>query len=325
MIASVAGVFLWIAVAAAVLAPVIAFVGFRLLQRRGHLRLAWAWIIFIVAAWPLSVWSTFIEPETLVVRRETIAVPRWSGPPVRLGLIADSHVGAPHMDAARMARIVQRMNGEHPDLVLLLGDYVGGHQKMATRSKYRNDQVLSGLAAFKGLTAPLGVVGVIGNHDFWYDKAAVRAGLTAAHVIVLENTAAPIHRPEGDFWVAGLADLDDIANFGWGRQAFSHVPKGAPSILLAHEPDAFAEPHQPYAFMAAGHTHCGQIRLPFLGAIAIRKKIERRLACHLHRRRDQALYVSGGLGVSGLPMRFAAPPEINIITLTSQAGGSTAR
>ena len=324
MIASFAGVFFWIAAAAAILAPAIAFVGFRVLRRRGHRTLGRLWIAFIVVAWPLGVWSTFIEPETLAIRHETIALSSWSGPPVRLGLIADSHVGAPHMDPSRMARIVERMNAEHPDAVLLLGDYVGGHQTMAARSRPRNAQVLGGMAAFKGLKAPLGVFGVIGNHDLWYDKNAVRQALTAANVVVLENAAVPVHRPGGEFWMAGLADADDPTFPFWWRQVFANTPAGAPVILMAHEPDGFAIPRRPYAFMAAGHTHCGQISLPLLGPIAIRRPIEKELACHLHRRGDQAIYVSAGLGVSGLPMRFAAPPEINIITLTQQAGRPTA-
>lgn len=325
MIASFAGAFFWAAAAAAAFAPAIAVLGFQLLKRWGHARLAWLWVAFVVVAWPLGVWSTFIEPETLVVRRETVALPRWSGPPIRLGLIADSHVGAPHMDPARMARIVEQMNAEHPDLVLLLGDYVGGHQQMATRSAYRNAQVLGGIAAFKGLKAPLGVLGVIGNHDLWYDKDAVRNALVAAGVTVLENSAVPVHRPGGDVWVAGLADLDDRPLYArWARSTFDQVPPDAPSILMAHEPDAFVVPRRPYAFMAAGHTHCGQIRPPFLGPIAIRKAVERQYACHLYRRGDQALYVSGGLGVSGMPMRFSVPPEIDIITLTSEPAGQTA-
>ena len=325
MIASGAGVFFWAAGVAAVLAPLLVFYGFRLLRRRGYPWLAWLWGVFIAIAWTLGVWSTFIEPETLVVRHETIALPRWSGPPVRLGLIADSHVGAPHMDPARMARIVEKMNGEHPDAVLLLGDYVGGHQQMAERSKFRSAQVLGGMTAFKGLKAPLGVFGVIGNHDLWYDKDAVRTTLAAADVTVLENAAVPVHRPGGDFWIAGLADLDDKAYAFWWKAVFDAPPTNAPLILMAHEPDAFAIPRRPYAFMAAAHTHCGQIRVPLLGPIAIRKRVERELACHLHRRDDQAIYVSAGLGVSGMPMRFDAPPEINIITLTSESGDASPR
>jgi predicted MPP superfamily phosphohydrolase len=314
-----AGVMYWAAVALAALALVAAALGFRWGCRHQRPLFAWVWAGLIGAFWMLGVWATFIEPELLVVHRETVASPRWSGPPVRLGLIADSHVGAPHMSAARMARIVQRMNAEHPDIVLLLGDYVGGHQSMDYRSQRRNAQVLDGMAAFKDLKAPLGVAGIIGNHDLWYDKDAVRQGLMAANVTVLDDSATEIHRPGGDFWLAGIADLQDIWYSRSLKPAFAAVPAGAPSILMAHEPDAVIVPGQPYALMVAGHTHCGQINLPILGRIAIGSHVEQRYSCHLYWRGDQALFVSGGLGVSNLPVRFRAPPEIDIITLTAAA------
>jgi predicted MPP superfamily phosphohydrolase len=309
-------VFYWFALAAAVFGPPLTVFLVRRMIRAGHTRRAWMLAGLVAVAWLPGVWSVFIEPETLVVRHVTVTSPLWSGPPVRLGLIADSHVGAPHMSAARMTKIVARMNAEHPDLVLLLGDYVGGHDRLVVRSPAKNSQILQGIAAFQTLKAPLGVVGVLGNHDVWYNTGALRKAVQAAGVTVLESSATVIHRPGGDFWVAGLTDLDAMRPDISLRRAYASVPAGAPSILIAHEPDAFLIPHAPYAFMAAGHTHCGQVNLPWLSGIAINSYIERQFPCHLYTRGGQPLYVSGGLGVSGLPIRFRAPPELNIITLS---------
>jgi predicted MPP superfamily phosphohydrolase len=313
-------VFYWLALIAAVFGPPLVALTFNRLRRQGRPRRAAILAAVAVVAWLLGVWSVFIEPETLVVRQLTVASPLWSGPPVRLGLIADTHVGAPHMNAARMARIVARMNAEHPDLVLLLGDYVGGHDRVVIRSPGMNTDIMKGIAAFGALKAPLGVVGVLGNHDVWYNTGALRRAMQVAGVTVLESSATVIHRPGGDFWVAGLTDLDAMKPRLSLRLAYAAVPPDAPSILIAHEPDAFVIPNARYAFMAAGHTHCGQVNLPFVTGFAIGSYIERKLACHLHTRGDQFLYVSAGLGVSGLPMRFRAPPELDVITLTAAPG-----
>jgi predicted MPP superfamily phosphohydrolase len=307
----------WVALAAAVFGPPLTVVWALRMRRRGYAMRVWLVCGTVAVAWLLGVWCVFIEPQRLVVRHITVASPLWSGPPVRLGLIADSHVGAPAMSAARMAGIVTRMNDEHPDLVLLLGDYVGGHAKAVHRSAANNAEVLKGIDAFKALKAPLGVVGILGNHDLWYGLGTIHQALTAANVTVVDNAAVAIHRPEGDFWIAGLSEFLVVRPWVSIGPVFATVPKGVPSILIAHEPDAFVVPRQPYAFMAAGHTHCGQVRLPFLTTLAIGTYVERKLSCHLYTHGDQSLYVSAGLGESGLPMRFRAPPELDIVTLTA--------
>jgi len=226
------------------------------------------------------------------------------------------------MSAARMTRIVARMNAEHPDLVLLLGDYVGGDAKASARSSANNAEIMKGIDAFKDLRAPLGVVGILGNHDLWYNLGTIHRALSAANVTVLDDAGVLIHRPQGDFWVAGLPEYLVMRPWLSARQAFAGAPPGVPSILMAHEPDGFIVPNLPYAFMAAGHTHCGQIRLPLLTNAAIGTYIERKFSCHLYTRGDQSLYVSAGLGESGLPMRFRAPPELDIITLTAAAAAT---
>jgi predicted MPP superfamily phosphohydrolase len=309
--------FYWFAMAAAVFGPPLTVFLVLRLRRRGWPGRAWMLAGSIAAAWLFGVWCVFIEPNMLVVRQVAVSSPLWSGPPVRLGLIADSHVGAPAMSAARMAKIVTRMNDEHPDLVLLLGDYVGGHAKASARSAANNAEVMKGIETFKGLRAPLGAVGILGNHDLWYNLETVHQALSAAHVTVLDQAGVLIHRPQGDFWVAGLPEYLVTRPWRSARQVFATAPVGVPSILMAHEPDGFIVPNLPYAFMAAGHTHCGQVRLPVITNFAIGTYVERKLSCHLYVRGDQSLYVSAGLGESGLPMRFRAPPELDIITLSA--------
>ena len=106
----------------------------------------------------------------------------WHGAPLRIAAISDTHVGGPHVDAARMGRIVARINELRPDLVVLLGDYVNGHAPQAERSPAEQQEIAGGIATFAALTPRYGVVGVIGNHDGWYGRATITEALQDAGV-----------------------------------------------------------------------------------------------------------------------------------------------
>ena len=307
----------WLGLVAAVAGPVLTFLWARKRLGAGQPRRAWTGAVLVAAAWSLGVWSCFIEPEQLVVREVEVATPLWTSAPVRLGLISDTHVGAPHMSPERMARVVERMNAAHPDLVLILGDYSGRWEAPALQAQPRKSVVLRGIAAFKALKAPLGVAAVFGNHDVDYGEASIGQALASAQVKVLENAAVRIDRPGGAFWLAGMADAISAAKPRPIR-TYLGIPADEPSILMGHEPGTFARTERlPYALMVAGHTHCGQINLPLAGGLSLGllTKNDRRFPCHLYAQGDQRLYVTGGLGVSNLPLRFRAPPEIVILTL----------
>jgi predicted MPP superfamily phosphohydrolase len=295
--------------------PLIILTAWALVRRSGRLRLAWTLAGLALVAYGLGVWAFLIEPRLLVVRQVTIESPAWRGPPVRLGLISDTHVAAPHVDPARVARVVARMNAQHPDAVLLLGDYAGGHEPAATRAVPARSEILRGVAAFKGLRARLGVYAVLGNHDWWYDGPAIERALTASGAVVLENRAVLAPRPEGAFWIAGLADLDSFRAEPSYARALAGVPAAAPVVVLSHWPDPFAQAPDRVALTVAGHTHCGQVNLPVLGRLIHASRAARRWGCGAYVDRGRHLFVTGGLGVSILPVRFRAPPEIVIVTL----------
>lgn len=276
---------------------------------------AWTAGGLLVLAWAVCSWGVLIEPELLAVRRVTVTSERWTGPPVRIGLISDTHSGAPHGGLSRLEGVVRRMNAERPDLVLLLGDYAGGHEPAARRKGPENSAVLGGVALFRKLKAPLGVAGVSGNHDYWYDKAAIQREMTAAGVRVLADSAVRIDRPGGAFWVAGLNSLDDAEAPPHVARALAAVPQGAPVILAMHEPDRFAQAPDSAALTVAGHTHCGQVKLPLVGRPVLPGPGSRRWPCHLYNQGGRQLYVTGGVGTSILPVRLGAPPEIVILTL----------
>lgn len=281
-------------------------------------RRRWAAIAVIAlleSAYWLNVYAWLVEPNMLVVRRVEIVSDRWSGAPVTIAAIGDTHVGSPHVDAARMGRIVTRVNRLRPDIVLLLGDYAGRHASEAERSGAEQQEVLGGVATFAALRAPLGVVGVLGNHDVWYGRQAIARAMEEAGVATLWNRSVVIERDGGDFVVAGLADYDT------GEPDLARALDGAPAIdtiLIGHSPDAYTSAPAGAALMLASHGHCGQVTIPFIGR-PILPVHNRRYACHLVRDGDKIIYVTAGVGTSVLPVRFLNPPEVVLITLRGPA------
>jgi hypothetical protein len=238
---------------------------------------------------------------------------------VRIALISDVHIGA-HMSPARIAQITARINALEPDLALLAGDYVSGHVGPGLRAARENEAIAQGLAALGALDAPLGVVAVLGNHDWWYDGERVETALAAAGVTVLENAALRIDRgADGALFVAGLADYhSERAAPSWPT-AMASIPTDADVLAVAHWPDVFIGAPARVALTVAGHSHCGQLNLPLLGRPAVSPGAAR-WPCGFYEEDGRALYVTGGLGVSMLPARFRAPPEIVVITLGPNDG-----
>lgn len=308
LIAAWAGAILWPLLMAVAL--------WRGLKRgQGPGALGWTVIVLVTAAWGLGIRAFLWEPQTLVVRRVEVVSPQWSGAPLRIGVLSDTHMGAPHMNVARLDAIVGRMNAQRPDIVVLLGDYVGSHEPAEERSETEDSVVLSGLPPLGKLEAPLGVWAVLGNHDWWYDGPAVERGLQAAGIRALENARVQIEREGGPFWLAGLADYESTRKLPSYRDTLAELTGDDPVLAIAHWPDVFAAAPAQVALTIAGHSHCGQVNLPIAGRLLHASRGSQRWPCGLYEERGRKLYVTGGVGVSIVPARFLQPPEIVVITL----------
>jgi len=288
-------------------------------RRPSWLRLRFSLIVVagVSLAWILGVWAFLIEPKTLVVRDVTVTSAAWHGAPLRIGVISDVHVGGPHVSPARVRRIVTRMNAEAPDLVLLVGDYVDGHRPPQSRSAAQNTMIAEGLTALGDLEAPLGVVAVLGNHDWWYDGPRVEAALRSVGVQVLENDAVALDVEGRRIWITGLADYESLRAQPSFTRALSGVPDADDVIALGHWPDVFADAPSRVALTIAGHSHCGQLTVPFIGRPIAVSPGSRRWPCGLYEDGERQLFVTGGIGTSVLPARFGAPPEIVILSLVT--------
>ena len=247
--------------------------------------------------------------------RRTLELPRWPAAVdgVRLGIVSDIHAGAPHVGTKAIARAVERLNAEAPDLMLVLGDCIDSHFLWGGRVS--PEEIARELAA---LRAPLGTFAVLGNHDWKQAGHRMWRALEDAGIDVLENRAAAA----GDFHVAGLADLrlrrPDLPS------ALADVPPDAPVILLSHDPDVFPFVPERVALTLSGHLHGGQVAIPHLRRPAIPSRYGERYARGHVVEGGRHLYVSSGLGTSGLPLRFLAPPEVVVLELRSNPGAESA-
>jgi predicted MPP superfamily phosphohydrolase len=264
------------------------------------------------AAAGAALYAGWIEPRRLVVRRSVLALPRWPAAldGLTIGVMSDLHAGAPYAGREAIGRWVERLNAEQPDLIALIGDFVDAHFLFGGR--LAPERVAEQLA---DLRAPLGIVAVLGNHDWRQFGDRVWTALDGAGITVLENESVAFDAPGGRLHVAGLADMrmrrPDL------RGALSGVPEDEPVILLTHDPDLFPAVPDRVALTLAGHTHGGQVAIPVLRRKVIPSRYGDRYAHGLVIEGGRRLYVSSGLGTSGAPLRALAPPELPLLELRS--------
>lgn len=264
-------------------------------------------LIAVLLGW--KAWAdTMGDP---VVMRADVALPGMADDtePVIAAMLSDIHVAGPDMPPERLARIVAQVNALEPDIVLVAGDLVS--EKRTATHIYSAKEVVAPLGE---LDAPLGVVVVPGNHDHWFDWPGLRSELESHGIRILQNEAAQV----GPLAIGGVDDAftrrDDLPLVVDAMREL-----GGGQLILTHSPDIAPQVPPEMSLLLAGHTHCGQIRLPLIGAPATMSNYGDRFACGLTRERDLTIVTSAGLGTSLLPIRFGTRPEIWLITLRPPA------
>jgi uncharacterized protein len=275
--------------------------------RRNFLRLAAG------SAAGLAFYAGEIARHELEIVYITIKLPRlpdaFAG--MKIVQISDFHFEE-YTEAAFLKAIVRRVNALAPELVLLTGDFVSSKplsQHFNIKLGYHCAEILS------HIECPLRFA-VMGNHDALVSSAAITDALRISGIPVLANRSVPLERNGQRVWLAGIEDAlqerpNLIAALPAGRRR-----EDEPVILLAHEPD-FAD----YAvgrqidLVISGHTHGGQILLPFVTPFMLPALGTKYVHGHFTLRDGMQLYVNRGIGAVNLPFRFNCPPEITVITL----------
>ncbi len=284
------------------------------MNRSERRRLSWSARILAalaVVASLLVVWAFWWEPGRLVVHRERLALPGWSAGEIRVALLADLHVGSPRNGLDNLRRVVRRTSALDADVVLLAGDLVISD---VVGGRFVPPEAIA--LELGRLESRYGTFAVLGNHDRWLSAERVANALAGAGIAVLENAAHRVVLDDGSgLWLVGVSDA-------WtGRPDIPGALAGVarsdePVILFTHNPDLFAEVPDRVALTLAGHTHGGQVVLPFVGRAITPSRFGRRYAAHRVRERGRTLFVTTGVGTSRLGVRFLVPPEIALLRIT---------
>ena len=215
---------------------------------------------------------------------------------VRIGLLTDIH-RSQTVSHEMVAAAVRALMAEKPDLIVLGGDYVSWRDR---------SYVYPAAEALAPLSAPHGVVAILGNHD---DDHEMPAALAARGFTVLKDARTRL-TIRGE-----ILDFAGIRFWTYKVGEIAHVLRGSVphTILLAHTPKRLFEAQQlAVPAVISGHTHGGQIVLPGLGAVAAR---EFPVIAGLERREGTSIFVSRGVGTVYVPVRINCPPEVAVLTL----------
>jgi len=211
-----------------------------------------------------------------------------------------------HVSLEQIKVIVETTNALKPDLVALAGDYV--------RESRGHVYIRPCLEALAGLRAPLGVYCVLGNHDHWDNIKLTREAIRDNGINDVTNTGRWIELDGGRLRLGGVDDLwegkQDL------RAALGDATPDDCCLLLSHNPD-YVETlrDRRVGLVLSGHMHGGQIVVPGLGYHRLPSKYGTKYLQGLIRTPYTQVYVSRGLGTTGLPFRFRCRPEINLLTL----------
>ena len=225
----------------------------------------------------------------------------------RLVQISDIHLGT-WMNKASLDIVVDRVNQLTPDLVAITGDFVS-----FAVEDFANDLI----GSLRRLTPKDACVAILGNHDYWTNPNIIRWVLNKSTITDLSNTVFSILRQEACLHLVGIDDF--LINLDKLGRVLDQLPDDGAAILLAHEPD-FADvsaASRRFDLQLSGHTHGGQIVLPFLGRLILPSRGQK-YPSGRYLINGMILYTNRGLGTTWLRFRYNCPPEISLFTLHSR-------
>ena len=255
------------------------------------------------------IYARGVEPRLVEVNPVTLTLPRlapeFDG--YRVVQIGDLHLDD-WTKPERLTQIVQKVNGQRPDLVAITGDFASYSAEQLDARRL--------VGALRALRALDGCVAILGNHDYLTDVDLVRRCIREGGVTELVNDVRTLRRGDAALHVAGIDDVME------GRSRLDLVlqklPESGAAILLAHEPD-FADVSAAtgrFDLQLSGHSHGGQIGVPLLRRLVL-PPFSQRYTSGFHEVGGMLQYTNRGLGFVHLRARFLCRPEITVFTLRS--------
>jgi uncharacterized protein len=255
-----------------------------------------------------ALYAVLVRPHMLRVRELEIAIAdlpeAFDG--YRVAQLSDLHIGA-LTPPERAKKWIDRANGLDADLFALTGDYVTS----GTRFHEAAAQT------FAALSAKDGTMAVLGNHDNFGGCEPLLGSMRRLGIVVLQNEHRVITRSGARLTVVGVDDV--YSRRADVDKAFQGVPRDVPIFGLAHDPKLFgAMASRGAKVVLSGHTHWGQIGVPFLHRfINVARPFFRYPGGRFRSEEGATLWVHPGMGTTGPPVRLGVAPEITVIVLRS--------
>lgn len=247
----------------------------------------------------LFIYSFLIEPNLIKVNKITLKSDSIKN--TRIVFVSDFHLSK--FAKRRLDKIVKKINELKPDIVISGGDYAILH-----RAKYSMDMDYAA-KKLSGIKTKYGFYSVLGNHDYFQDGKYIKESLEKNKIKILENSNYKININGASLYIAGISDMQ--TTFFDLEKALKNTKR--PLILVSHSPDIMPLAKNRADLILAGHTHGGQVRIPFFGAVIVPSKYGKRFEYGFI---ENLMYVTSGLGTSILKMRFNCMPEITVIDYT---------
>lgn len=260
--------------------------------------------IFVGLITGVLCYARFIEPHMVRVQKRQYKLheDRNLLKPVRIALIGDLHIGLFSGHERQLKIIVDKINAQNPDLVVVAGDWTYEPE----------NKLVEELSVLKKIVAP--IYSVNGNHDEQYPgppiQELLKQALSTNNVVDIEGQVVEFN----EFRLLGIGDL-------WAGKAdmryLPELPQDKPWLILSHNPDTVDMvpklPERP--LMLSGHTHGGQVELPWLTDYVMKKVSILGHKKGLYQHENADVFVTVGTGMVGVPFRFRVPPTIDIIEL----------
>lgn len=282
--------------------PLLAMLGYFFYAKKEKREKIIALILIFISA--VFIYARFIEPKRLTIEHTNITLADSSPLGIKIAVFADLHLGI-YKNSVNLSKIVKKLNNQKPDITIIPGDFINYIDK---------ENIEKELAPLSDIKCP--VYAVTGNHDSGSRanlKNEIISALKKHGVFVMDNVYQNINIKGHSLTIIGLPDL-------WEETTNYNLLKGLKEeenvIVITHNPDTVYDFPPKIAnidLLISGHTHGGQIRLPFIYKSAIPTSFP--FDKGLHTANNTKIFITSGIGMVGLPLRFLIPPKIDILNI----------
>ena len=214
-------------------------------------------------------------------------------PDITVALLSDFHFSSVD-DLSKLSVLRRQILSADPDLIVLAGDYIG------SLSIYEEVSRETLVKALESLVYPIPAFAVLGNHDNWDSREQWIRAFDHSHIRLIENEIATSTIADATICVRGLGDYYS------GHYVYVEIPESCRGLIITvtHDPAGLIQHASTLETLSlAGHTHCGQIALPFIGPLIVPTIAPKKMHCGRFQLEHTGI-TSGGIGTSILPIRF---------------------